>query len=120
VEAGALAGLLSPSGGVAVCPAAGLFLAYAALMAGVLVRGGQSVDCGCSWGAARQPVSAALMARNLVLALVAGVATQPAPLARISVVERASILVAAGLVLIVYAASTTLIANASNLKEARP
>src|SRR5262245_38678383 len=46
---------------------AGMLLIYAAAMAINLWRGNLLLDCGCTWGTARQPVGHELVARNLVL-----------------------------------------------------
>jgi Methylamine utilisation protein MauE len=49
-----------------------LLLAYAAAMGWTLVQGQRVADCGCGLGNVSQRVSAALVWRNLVLALLAG------------------------------------------------
>jgi len=78
-EAAAALGLLLPqTRSLAALLGAGLLLAYAVAMALVVVQGRQTLDCGCSLGAASQPVSAGLIVRNVtlvLLALTAGTAT---------------------------------------------
>lgn len=118
-EGAAAAGLLAWPSAVAVLPAAMLFAAYG-LAIGFAVQRGQIVDCGCSLGVAAQPVSTALVYRNLVLAacaLVSGAAASPPTLEPLTVI---STLFGAGLVIVLYAAFTTLVANAHHLKEHRP
>lgn len=48
-----------------------LLLGYASVMALALARGRRLDDCGCSLGHTRQPVSGALVWRNVLLALMA-------------------------------------------------
>jgi hypothetical protein len=60
-------------------PAAALFVLFAAAMAVNIRRGRSQIDCGCGRSQLRQPLSPALVARNLVLAaLVAVHALAPA------------------------------------------
>jgi uncharacterized membrane protein len=54
----------------------GLFLLYALAMAINLARGRHDIDCGC--GGKSQPISWALVLRNLVLCAAALIASQPA------------------------------------------
>jgi hypothetical protein len=49
-------------------PAAALFLLFAAAMAINIRRGRQAIDCGCGRSHLRQPLSRALVLRNVVLA----------------------------------------------------
>ena len=66
------AGLLLPSLRLpAALLAAALLLGYAAVMALTLLQGRRIADCGCEVGVQRQAVSAALVWRNLLLALLA-------------------------------------------------
>jgi hypothetical protein len=55
----------------------GLLLGYAALMTIALRRSGTLPDCGCHWGAARQPVSFGLVLRNIALAAFASALALP-------------------------------------------
>ncbi len=61
--------VLPSSGGLTVISAAGLLLLYGTVMLVNLLRGNVLLDCGCSWGNARQAVSHALVARNAALAV---------------------------------------------------
>lgn len=51
-------------------PATALLLGFAAAMAVNIARGRSHIDCGCGHAALRQPLSAALVVRNAVLALI--------------------------------------------------
>jgi len=56
---------------------AGLLVVYAAMMALTLSRGKFIADCGCSLGSAKNQVSAMLIWRNLVLAVISLNLAQP-------------------------------------------
>ena len=58
--------------------AAGLLLTYGAAIGANLLRGIRDIDCGCTPGSRGQPLRAALVARNLVLAALALPAAMPA------------------------------------------
>jgi hypothetical protein len=73
-EAAAALGLVTPWRPAAALLAAGLLALYGAAMAWHLLRG-RVLDCGC--GGAPLPLSAALVARNAVLAAVALAAAPP-------------------------------------------
>jgi len=118
-EAVGAAGLLAWPSATAVLPAALLFGGYA-LAIGMAVWRGQTVDCGCSLGVAAQPVSAALVYRNLLLTVAALTAGAAGPLPALAPLDALSALFGAGLVLALYAAATTLVANSHHLKERRP
>lgn len=72
VETVALLCCLLPVGALprAVAVAAPL-LVYALAMAANIRRGHTLLDCGCSWGAARQAISMGLVYRNVALAIAA-------------------------------------------------
>lgn len=99
--------------------AAGLFVGYAVLMAALLVRGRTDVDCGCSWGVSRQPVSLGLVLRNLVLAALAWLAADGSGEHRLTVLDGAAAILTAAVLFSFYTVFTALLANASNLREAR-
>lgn len=70
-EIGVLAScVLQPGGSMAVA-VSGLLVAYGTVMFINLVQGNVLLDCGCSWGSTRQPISYSLVVRNVVLALLA-------------------------------------------------
>ena len=66
---------LAPSAGLGAAALLGL---YGAAMAVNLARGRRDVDCGCSGPAQRQPIRAALVARNAALAALALLSALPA------------------------------------------
>jgi hypothetical protein len=76
VEAALGAGILVPATRpAALLLLAGLVLVYGAAMAVNLLRGRQDIDCGC--GGATHPLSWGLVARNIVLAVAAVLASRP-------------------------------------------
>jgi Methylamine utilisation protein MauE len=94
-----------------------LFLIYGVAMAANLLRGNALLDCGCSWGADRQPATwyrvwgnAGLSALSLLLAV--PVVERPA--------NNIDLFVAgafAGFVIILYAISNQLMANSGRLEQ---
>lgn len=67
-----------PGGGVvAAILASATLLFYAFAMAVNIVRGNTLLDCGCTWGDARQRISAALVARNMLLSLAISIIALP-------------------------------------------
>ncbi len=71
VELGVAAALcVPPFGAVGVLAAAVLLLVYATAIGVNLVRG-RDIDCGCAGPAARRPIGAGLVARNVLLAAAA-------------------------------------------------
>ena len=71
-------GLLMPTGrNFTLAGSALVLVLYAGAIAVNLVRGRRFIDCGCSGFARQQPLGAWLVARNLLLALVAVAATLP-------------------------------------------
>jgi hypothetical protein len=59
--------------------AAALFALYGLAIAANLARGRRDIDCGCGGPLGRQPLSAGLVVRNLVLAAAALAGALPAP-----------------------------------------
>ncbi|HVC02540.1 MAG TPA: MauE/DoxX family redox-associated membrane protein [Steroidobacteraceae bacterium] len=57
--------------------ASGLLIAYAAAIALNLARGRRELDCGCAGPGRRRPIAAWMVWRNLILALVLGIAASP-------------------------------------------
>jgi hypothetical protein len=64
--------------GIGALAAAGLLLAYGALISLNIVRGRTEIDCGCSFGPHPERLSSALFVRNGFLAVIALVAASPA------------------------------------------
>lgn len=96
---------------------AALFLIYGAAMAANLLRGNVLLDCGCSWGADRQPATwhrvwgnAGLSALSLLLAV-------PVVGRHATTMEFFVAGAFAGFLLLLYAISNQLIANAGRLEQ---
>lgn len=106
IEAATAVLLLTPWRATGALLAGGLLLAYAAAMALHRARG-RTLDCGC--GGAPLPVSWALVLRNLLLAMLAGVAMLPAAARAMGVAD--FLVVAAAVVLgsLLYAALNQLL-----------
>jgi len=76
-----------------------------------LARGRKDIDCGCSGPAMRQPLQPALLARNLLLAIIALVALLPMLDRPLSLHDN-FVMIAAGVVLVLlYTATDLWIAN---------
>jgi len=97
---------------------AGMLLIYGAAMAVTLRRGNAMLDCGCSWGEQRTPVSLLLVVRNLVLAgLSCGLfmfPVDPVPFGSLDTVNAIAI---ASLAYLLYLAADQLILNQSTNPE---
>lgn len=103
--------LVPPAWPLAATGTAALLALYLAAMAVNLLRGRHQIDCGC--GDQPQPLSAALLARNLVLifaALLIALAEQTAGLRDCLVALPASVVL-----VLIYTAAEQLLANASVL-----
>jgi hypothetical protein len=112
------AALLIPSCWPAAGPvAAALLSAYAFAMAINLIRGREAIDCGC--GDAPQPLSLALLARNLVLVTGAILLTIPAVSRQLGTFDFFVIAMAFVGLALLYIAFEQLTSNASRLKEWR-
>lgn len=112
------AGLMATTGSAAAAAAAGLLAVYTAAI-GVNLARGRRVDCGCFGPAARRPLGAALLFRNLVLlllALVAGLSPAPRELLWVDTVTIAGCV---AMLSITYLAFDTLIANTAALRAMR-
>lgn len=112
---------VSAAAALVAAPEAGALLAsallalYAGAIAGNLVRGRRDIECGCGGPAARQTLSGALVARNLVLACGAlGCALTPSPRALIWL-DALSITGGVAVLALLYAATNQLVANAPRL-----
>lgn len=92
--------------------AAALLLLYAGAIALNLARGRRHIDCGCAGPAARRPIGAGLVARNVVLAAAALVTLAPAASRTLVWVDVATIVVATVTVALLYGAADRLLALA--------
>jgi Methylamine utilisation protein MauE len=120
-EIGAVAVCAWPgSGGVAASIIGGVLLAYAGAMFVNLMRGNVLLDCGCSWGPARQPIGYGLVARNIGLALLALVLAVPVAARPLEPVDILSAVMAAVTGACLYAALNGLLSDSrSVMREAQ-
>jgi len=81
--------------------------AYALAIAINLARGRKDIDCGCSGPAMRQPLQPALLARNLLLAIVALCALLPMLDRPLGLLDN-FVMIAAGTVLVLLYTTTDL------------
>jgi uncharacterized membrane protein YphA (DoxX/SURF4 family) len=96
--------------------AAGIaLLGYAAAMTINLARGRRLLDCGC--GGVAQPLSIALVVRNLVLAGVAWLSLSPVAARPLGWIDALTILLGAAVAGVVYAAANELMAARARLEE---
>jgi hypothetical protein len=102
------------AGGLAVAALRG----YGAAMANNLLRGNLLPDCGCSWGAHRQPVSRGLMLRNLCLAALALLLALPVNGRPLTALDLVSIIAAWAGATILYSGINLLLAIAPSFQEA--
>jgi len=99
--------------GVAVATAV-LLLVYAAAMALNLRRGRRQIDCGCSLGGAaggEQPLSGWLVARNVLLAALAGIAALPDSWRALGSLDALTLAGATLAAVLLYAGASQLIRN---------
>jgi len=92
-----------------------LLLAYAAMMAWQVWRGGADMDCGCSGPASELTVSPALVVRNLVCACLAVLAMFALAGVAVGVVGMVLSVVIASFIITFYLCSDQLIANAQQM-----
>lgn len=100
-------------------PAAVVLLGYAAAMHVNLRRGNTLLDCGCSWGTHRQPVSAALVLRNLCLAALAALIAIPAGMRPLAAIDFFSVAATSIIAASLYAGINLLLAVPTGNEAAR-
>jgi len=103
---------------VALFTMAGLLTLYAAAVGVNLARGRRDIDCGCG-GAEPRPLSLFLAARNVLLALLALLATLPVAPRTLGVLDACVIAGAVLTAAFVYAASERLAGSAPRLEALR-
>lgn len=114
--AAALALVASRAGGAL---ALGMLTLYTLAIAVNLARGRREIDCGCFGPAARQPLSAALVWRNLGLLALAALAWAPPTARALHWVDALSIASAVAFAALVFASLNALLANAPRLRALR-
>ena len=117
-EAAAAFGLLMPqTRSLASLLSGGLLLAYAGAMMLVVVQGRRTLDCGCSLGGASQPVSAALIVRNAILALLALNAARATESRELFLYDWALVVIMALVGIVLYATVNTVIASQATTRK---
>lgn len=96
--------------------ATAILLLYAVAMGTNIARGNVLLDCGCALAAAQQPVSKALVLRNLVLATISALLLMPSSEQAAEVFEIVNAVIFAGFLLLIYEVSNQLILNAQKMK----
>jgi hypothetical protein len=99
----------------AACAAAGLLTIYAAAIGINLLRGRRDLDCGCAGFAQHQPLRAALVTRNAVLAAAALASALPAGSRSLTWVDGFTVFVSVAALALLYAAVDGLLINAPRL-----
>lgn len=107
--------LASTSGASSAIAIAVMLSLYAAAMAVNLIRGNSLLDCGCSWGSARQPAGYELVARNLVLSLAALMLVLPTATREMHALDVVTVLVSTVTAALMYAAVNRLFANSASI-----
>lgn len=117
-EAALALGLLLPqTRSLAALWGAALLLAYAAAMTLVVAQGRRTQDCGCGMGGVSQPVSAALVARNVVLVLLALNAARATGRRELFTYDWALVVLMALVGIVLYAIVNTLVASQATTRK---
>ena len=117
LELATAAALLASRAGGALALA--LLGAYTLAIALNLARGRREIDCGCFGPAARQPLSGALVARNLVLLASAALALAPTSARAPHWSDALSVAGGVAFAALAFAAQGALLANAPRLRALR-
>ena len=113
-------GLVVPVGReLALIGSALVLVLYAGAIAVNLLRGRRFIDCGCAGFAAQQPLSAWLVARNILLAVAALAATLPANERALVWLDAFAVVAAVCVSALLYAAVNRLVANGPDLARLR-
>jgi hypothetical protein len=114
-EVGVAAGVWLPRvAPAAALGAAALLALYAGAIAVNLVRGRRDIDCGCSGPARRQPISAALVVRNGVIAAAAVLGALPAGPRALLWVDGVTVAASVAALACLYAAADGLLAESAH------
>jgi hypothetical protein len=110
LEAAIVGACVWPGGGeTAAVLATGTLLLYAGAMAINILRGNTLLDCGCTWGSVRQPVGTGLVARNLVLSVLAAAMALPVAERSLGGIDIASVVLATLALALLYSAVNNLL-----------
>lgn len=100
----------------AACAAAGLLALYAGAIGINLIRGRRDIDCGCAGPMRRQPISAALVLRNIVLASAALACAWPASSRGFTWIDGITVFASVATLVLLYAAVDGLLVTAPQLR----
>lgn len=96
--------------------AAALFALYGLAIAANLARGRRDIDCGCGGPRGRQPLSAGLVVRNLVLVAAALASALPAPVRALAWLDLVTLGAAVAATAALYGAAGALLARPAALR----
>ncbi|HYQ53304.1 MAG TPA: MauE/DoxX family redox-associated membrane protein [Pseudomonas sp.] len=113
----ALALLLPAWHGVAALGVVLLMALYACAIGLNLWRGRRDIDCGCSGPGAAQPLRPVLLLRNLVIALLAGLAAVPMAERALGALDIFVVIAAGAVALLIHVAVDGLLANQPRLAK---
>jgi hypothetical protein len=120
VEAGLAVAWLAGSGQVAAAGTSALLVVYGGAIAINLARGRVHIACGCGLGASADVrLSGWLVARNVLLAAVAGGAALPVAERALTAYDWLTLLAACATALLLYAASSQLLQNGAAIASWR-
>ncbi|MNP59175.1 Methylamine utilization protein MauE [compost metagenome] len=94
-----------------------LMALYASAIGLNLWRGRRDIDCGCSGPGAAQPLRPVLLLRNLVIALLAGLAAVPMAERALGALDIFVVIAAAAVALLIHVAVDGLLANQPRLAK---
>lgn len=110
--------LLLPGGRASAALAVVLLMAlYASAISINLWRGRRDIDCGCSGPGAAQPLRPVLLLRNLVIALLAGLAALPMAERALGALDIFVVIAASAVALLIHVAVDGLLANQPRLAK---
>jgi uncharacterized membrane protein len=93
-----------------------LLIVFTASIAINLLRGRRNIDCGCFGPALRQQISWWLPARNVAMIAMLAIVILPVAVRPLSLLDFATILLAAATLALLYSAANYLVANAPHLR----
>ncbi len=94
-----------------------LMVLYASAISLNLWRGRRDIDCGCSGPGAAQPLRPVLLLRNLIIALLAGLAALPMGERALGALDIFVVIAAAAVALLIHVAVDGLLANQPRLAK---
>ncbi|MGE8464753.1 MAG: MauE/DoxX family redox-associated membrane protein [Pseudomonas putida] len=110
--------LLLPGGRASAAFGVALLMALYASAIGInLWRGRRDIDCGCSGPGAAQPLRPVLLLRNLVIALLAGLAALPMAERALGALDIFVVIAASAVALLIHVAVDGLLANQPRLAK---